>query len=150
MFKLIALTLVGLYLALTFLGEGPAPAKRAVAAAPEAPAEVAPTDKIIQVAQQTPEKIQEFAGPELRVSPEHAGEVEEVALAEAATDTLFVTGNRVNFRAGPTTRDSVIGALTRGAVVQAVGAKNGAWVEIRDSRGRVGFMSAKFLSANKP
>ena len=61
-----------------------------------------------------------------------------------------MTGNTVNFRAGPTTTDAVVGSLSRGQIVTAVGPRSGDWVEIRDDNGRTGFVSAKFLSGERP
>ena len=34
--------------------------------------------------------------------------------------------------------------------VTAIGPRSGDWIEIRDDRGRTGFMSAQFLSAERP
>lgn len=63
---------------------------------------------------------------------------------------MYVTGNRVNFRAGPSTNDRVIGALLLGSPVEALGETDGGWMQLRDAQGREGYMSAQFLSPNRP
>lgn len=96
----------------------------------------------------------DMPGPPLRPSPQYADTPAPEALAEASAAepgaTLYVTGNSVNFRAGPSTSDSVIGALRRGAEVTPLGPLDGDWVEIRDAQGRRGFISAQFLSPDAP
>lgn len=158
MFKLIFLTLVGFVAVLFVFGDGdgrrveiaaPAPVETVVADVPSAATAVADTVAVNEV-EQTETQAPEFPGPELRPSPEYAGETPAEDLAEAPTDTLYVTGNSVNFRSGPSTSDGVVGRLTRGQMVTAVGARSGDWVEIRDGQGRTGFMSAQFLSASRP
>ncbi|WBU53720.1 SH3 domain-containing protein [Paracoccus sp. SCSIO 75233] len=159
MFKLIFLTLLAFITVLVVFGEGdsrrveaePVPtAETAPEAAstpePEPEAPIIPASAV----EQTPEQVQQFAGPELRPSPEYAGQEPETNLADAPTDTLYVTGNSVNFRAGPSTSEDVVGRLSRGQMVTAIGPKTGDWVQLRDGQGRTGFMSARFLSAERP
>ena len=161
MFRLILVTALALGAALIFMGgnDGVTPAVPAAATAetvPDpAPAQPVPNPDaanapIITDVAQTPERQQKFPGPPLRPSPEYADEAPPEDLAEAPSDTLFVTGNTVNFRAGPTTTDEVVGSLSRGEVVTAIGPRSGDWIEIRDERGRTGFMAATFLSAERP
>lgn len=103
--------------------------------------------------QQTPEKVQDFPGPPLRPSPEYVGSTEQaeadLAAPEGAT-ILYVTGDRVNFRAGPSTNDRVVGALLRGSPVEALNRTDEGWVQLRDAQGREGYMSAQFLSPELP
>lgn len=128
----------------------PAPA----AASDAVPASEA-VPEVIPAASQTPEQVQRFPGPRLRPSPEHAG---EAPAAEATTapagsgggTVLYVTGNRVNMRAGPSTGEAVVGALNGGAAVEALGPTDGAWVNIRDGEGREGYISGQFLSPQQP
>ncbi|WBU60756.1 SH3 domain-containing protein [Paracoccus albus] len=162
MFKLIFLTLLAFVTILVVFGEGDGrrlePAAEEVAASPEPTEQVVPseaTDAGVAVVdepqvEQTPEQQPEFPGPELRPSPEYQGETPQENLAEAPTDTLYVTGNSVNFRAGPSTSNEVVGRLSRGQMVTAVGERSGDWVQIRDGDGRAGYMSAQFLSASRP
>lgn len=153
MYKLIFLTLLGLTTTLIVFGEGGHPEPERSAATVK-PAEPTPTEsgttEIIPAVQQTPQQERPFAGPALRPSPEYVGDNPVESLADAPTDTLYVTGKSVNFRAGPTTSDSVVGRLSLGQTVMAVGPKSGDWIEVRDSQGRTGFMSARFLSAHRP
>ncbi|TKW63617.1 MAG: hypothetical protein DI616_19360 [Paracoccus denitrificans] len=168
MFKLIFLTLLAFATVLVVFGEGDgrrieAPSVETVPAAAdaditaEAPAEAVSASAGIVDApavQQTPEQQPDYPGPDLRPSPEYAGQTPEAGsaenLADAPTDTLYVTGNTVNFRAGPSTSDEVVGRLSRGAMVTAIGERSGDWVEIRDGEGQTGFISAQFLSSDRP
>lgn len=111
-----------------------------------------PAAAIVQAETQTAPKIDKFPGPPLRPSPEHQGrettqDQADDLRANAQGPILYVTGNRVNFRSGPTTSDGVVGALTEGAPVEALGPTDGDWVHIRDADGREGYMSGQFLSA---
>lgn len=159
MLRLILLTVLALVAVLAFFGRSDTPRSAAPTPQTEITAELAPADTpdpaaaaapVITEVAQTPERRQDFPGPALRPSPEYADQAPPEDLAEAPTDTLFVTGNTVNFRAGPTTTDAVVGSLSRGQIVTAVGPRSGDWIEIRDERGLTGFMSAQFLSAERP
>ncbi|WBU57081.1 SH3 domain-containing protein [Paracoccus sediminicola] len=167
MFKLIFLTLLAFVTVLVVFGDGegrrvearaPEPAAAtAEEAESEAEAEERAQEEAEEAAEesaaaveQTPEQQPQFAGPDLRPSPEFAGQEPEEDLASAPTDTLYVTGNSVNFRAGPSTSNEVVGRLTRGQMVTAIGDRTGDWIELRDGQGRTGFMSAQFLSAERP
>lgn len=167
---LVAVTLAALYTFLGTYGAGdlrqprvepaasPKPAAqdagRDLLSLPAQPAPQPETGDVIQVTAQTPEQVQRFPGPPLRRSPDHAGPsgtTPAAAELPAATGpVLYITGNRVNFRAGPSTNDRVIGALVRGEPVEALGSTDGAWVNIRDGDGRIGYMSSQFLSPNRP
>ena len=163
MLKLILVTALALGAVLMFVGghggpKPPAPVAETSQSEPvREPSPANPTPNpdaanapVITDVAQTPERRQRFPGPPLRPSPEHAAEAPPEDLTEAPTDTLFVTGNTVNFRAGPTTTDEVVGSLSRGDMVTAVGPRSGDWIEIRDDSGRTGFVSAQFLSAERP
>lgn len=111
-----------------------------------------PPADLVQATEQTPERVQEFPGPDLRPSPEYAGETPEqdALLADADGPILYVSGSRVNFRSGPSTGDRVVGALNGGSAVEALGPVEDDWVHIRDGDGRIGYMSGQFLSRNAP
>lgn len=160
MFKLIFLTLAALFLVLTVYGDGDGrqvtqrETPLASETDPVSLQSLLPADKpeIIVEVQQTPERVQPFPGPALQSSPEYAG-AEPPATEpeqEPGENSLFVSGNSVNFRSGPTTNDRVIGALPRGAMVTAIGATGGEWVQIRDAQGREGYMAARFLQETRP
>lgn len=157
---LLLATLAGLFLILSVWGAGnpradrrpvpdPQPAAQDAGIPDPAPAEaqVSPA-AVVQAESQTPERVQRFPGPALRPSPEHAGE----APAPVPSDgpVLYVTGDRVNVRAGPSTGDRVVTALGRGAAVQALGAQDAEWVNIRDADGRMGYIAGRFLSPDAP
>lgn len=108
---------------------------------------------IVQAEAQTPQVVDEFPGPPLQPSPEHAGETPAAAPrlpADAEGDIMYVTATRVNVRAGASTGDAVVAALDRGAAVEALGPVDGSWVHIRDADGRQGYVSGQFLSSQAP
>lgn len=157
---LILATLAGLFLALSVWGDGnpradrrpapePVPAARDEGAAPLPTVPPPPvTPAVVQAATQTPQQVQRFPGPALRPSPEHAGEAPAPSLPEGPV--LYVTGDRVNMRAGPSTGDRVVASLGRGAAVQPLGPTDAEWVNIRNADGRTGYVAGRFLSANAP
>lgn len=170
---LIAVTAAALFSVLSVNGTGEPLAKKT----PDAPEQVPPPEKpvsellpelpvepesngadgeppadLVQPEVQTPERVQDFPGPDLQPSPEYEGQTPEApqTIAEAEGPVLYVTGTSVNFRSGPSTNDRVIGALETGAPVEALGPPDAEWVQIRDMDGRIGYMSGQFLSENAP
>jgi uncharacterized protein YgiM (DUF1202 family) len=66
-------------------------------------------------------------------------------------DVRYVTGTRVNLRAGPSTLDDVVAQLARGTKAVVLDDGGGGWLQIRDlDTGVEGFMSGDFLSADAP
>ena len=64
---------------------------------------------------------------------------------------FYVTGTRVNLRAGPSTNDAIVAALTQGTATEYVADAPDGWLQIRDpATGNVGFMSGDFLSQDQP
>lgn len=157
---LLLVTLAGLFLVLTIWGEGnPRAANRlapdvqpaaqdAEAQASAAPELQATPAAVIQAESQTPEQVQRFPGPALRPSPEHAGETPASDVADGPV--LYVTGDRVNMRAGPSTGDRVVASLRQGTAVRPLGSQDAEWVNIRDAGGRTGYIAGRFLSATAP
>ena len=74
---------------------------------------------------------------------------QEIANAEVLF--LYVTGTRVNLRAGPSTDNPIVAALTQGTATELVAEAPDGWFEIRDpATGTTGFMSGDFLSPTPP
>lgn len=155
---LIMATLAALFVILFALGDGnlradrqPAPDERMAPLSPvpepAAPAEITPA--VVEAESQTPQQVQRFPGPVLRPSPEYAGET-PVATPLPDGLVLYVTGDRVNMRAGPSTGDRVVSSLVRGTAVQPLGPADAEWVNIRDADGRVGYVAGRFLSQTAP
>lgn len=160
-------TLAGLFITLSYLGQGDLRADRRPAtqnqpaardagsilprltAEPE-PEPAAPA--VVQVESQTPQQVQRFPGPALSPSPEHAGGTPSAPPAsfDAGAALAYVVADRVNVRGGPSTSDRVVMALTHGAAVQALGPLDTEWVNIRDQNGREGYVAGRFLSATAP
>lgn len=165
MIRLTILTVLGLFAVWIVLGEpepgvsAPPAERQTVAVEPATepePKPEAPIEAVVPAAAvaQTPEQVQTFPGPALRPSPEYAGQTETAEptpTAElAGAQILYVTGSKVNFRAGPSTSDRVIGALLLGSPVEALGQSEGGWMHLRDAQGREGYMSGQFLSPDRP
>lgn len=175
---LMAVTLAGLFAVLTVWGgddlratrmpQAPAPAPVSAAldagaqpltapAAGSLPSQ--PDVEIVPAASQTPERRQRFPGPALEPSPEYGGaptpDPSAAGIATPPGDVpdlprLFVTGDRVNMRAGAGTDAPVVASLTRGSAVGAMGPTGGDWVQIRTAQGQEGFIAAPFLSPEAP
>ncbi|MFV0410334.1 MAG: SH3 domain-containing protein [Paracoccus sp. (in: a-proteobacteria)] len=157
MYKLIFLTVLAMVTVLVVFGEGDGRRIEAAAAetgegASENPAVPSrPVDNsIVTDVVQTPENTPRFAGPALRPSPEHASAAPAEDLSGSQGQTLYVTASSVNFRARPSTSDEVVGRLSRGQTVTALAEPGSGWVAIRDTQGRDGFISTKFLSTSRP
>lgn len=179
MFRLILLTIVGLFGILAMYGTPemaggnvtpqriasrsvPAPAAATAVRSQPRPARLAPgvsADDLIRAALAAPAaQPPVFAGPRLRASPEFAGAT-AAATAAAPGDApaqagalLYVAGSAVNVRASAPD-GAVIGSLAHGAAVRPVGATTEAWVEVEVDTGggtRRGFVSARYLSRNQP
>ncbi len=71
--------------------------------------------------------------------------------APAPAPRLYVTGSRVNMRAGTSTREEILARLVRGTEVEFLGIPTDGWTEIRVvETGARGFMASQFLSPNRP
>lgn len=68
----------------------------------------------------------------------------------APLDQLQVTGSKVNVRAGPSTQNEVIDALTEGTIVSDLGDAGDGWRQILLPSGEIGFMSGDFLTLFNP
>mgnify|MGYP001798281218 CR=1 FL=1 len=79
------------------------------------------------------------------------GQNDAAPATEDSATLLYVTGDRVNLRSGPSTNDPIVRALTRGTATELVAAAEDGWFEIRDTEsGDRGFMSGDFLSTEAP
>ncbi|MBM7069786.1 SH3 domain-containing protein [Actibacterium sp. 188UL27-1] len=66
------------------------------------------------------------------------------------TIVLYVTGRRVNLRAGPSTNDTVLGRVSRGDAVELVDYEENGWARIRVAGLSADvFMSGDFLSDSR-
>lgn len=77
--------------------------------------------------------------------------VAEAQPAPPSLPRLYVTGSKVNMRAGPSTGDAVVAALTRGTEVEDLGTAIPGWSTIRVvATGKRGYMASRFLSPDTP
>jgi hypothetical protein len=75
-----------------------------------------------------------------------AGPATETAASGNGAPRLRVTGDRVNFRAGPSTEDEILAALTLGTEVELIERVADGWVHLRvPASGLTGYMSGDFL-----
>jgi len=122
-----------------------------VATAPAEPETPEPTGSMedaigaaIEEATPEPEPV-----PAPEPEPEPAPDPEPTADPIAET-VLYVTGNTVNVRSGPSTIYAAITALQRGAAVVDLGDAGEGWRMIRLETGETGYMSGDFLSPVEP
>lgn len=141
------------------LPEGPAP-DVAVAAVEEPPApegevpaeQPAKTEPVVEspeppAPEATPPAAQPEPEPVAEPAPAPEPQPEAAPEPEPQPQLLYVTGSRVNLRAGPSTDNAVRGQVVRGQAVELVERLDNGWVEIRaDGVDGTVFMSGDFLS----
>ena len=96
-----------------------------------------------------PGRILDGSGEVKLVSTPRMAETVSISASQGQPErpVAEVTGNSVNLRAGPSTRDRVLTALVRGEQVELLGATGDGWAQIRSvSTGVEGFMAVRFLS----
>ncbi|MFD2815529.1 SH3 domain-containing protein [Paracoccus aerius] len=154
---LILATLAALFVILSALGDGnlradrqPAPDERMAPLGPVpepvAPAEITPV--VVEAESQTPSRCSASQAPPCALARICGRNPVATALPDGPV--LYVTGDRVNMRAGPSTGDRVVSSLVRGTAVQPLGPTDAEWVNIRDADGRVGYVAGRFLSQTAP
>lgn len=164
MIRLLLLLSAGLFLTLQIGGEDRGQkrfglieaerlaAERAVAAA-KAPAPVVAENPVLRDAQVTQvafvpalQIVQPVVTPVVTPAADVQPQPEESVVAEAAM-VKYVTGRSVNVRSGPSTRDEVVGRLTRGEAVTVVWLEDNGWARIRmEGDGVDGYMAMDFLA----
>jgi len=108
-------------------------------------AEVAPVlpqndPRVVPVVFSTQQVMTASAAPQ---APERA--------SETLGDVKYVVGRSVNVRSGPSTRNGVVGKLTRGEAVTVVWVEQNGWARVRvEGDGIDGYMSADFLTDKAP
>jgi uncharacterized protein YgiM (DUF1202 family) len=133
-----------------------------IASATAEPAPAAPAEPVTRIAHDRSDLPQAdgvkvvpvvFATPGPLVSPvvpKTQSPAEKTAAAPEG-EVMYVVGRSVNVRSGPSTRNAVVGKLTRGEAVTVVSRENGRWARIRvEGDGIDGYMSADFLTDVAP
>jgi hypothetical protein len=111
-------------------------------------------------------KIAVEAGDLLRAKRSGTYQGDIVTAASAATSTVsggdtatngaqainlwYVSGTRVNLRAGPGTGNEVVARLARGTKADVLSDTGADWIEIRTADGTAGWISSKFLTEAAP
>lgn len=131
----------------------PEPTPPAVAAAeedtaPDPVTEPAPDPQADAVAAAVDEALAEVLGETAEVAPVPRPEPEPATQSPDATPVLFqVDGDRVNFRAGPSTDNAILDTLTRGETLELIEEAPDGWAHLRVvATGLEGYMSGDFLT----
>ncbi|WP_419762669.1 SH3 domain-containing protein [Defluviimonas aestuarii] len=102
-----------------------------------------------------PETANDDAAPQTnserstRLVAQSSSAAKDVATTAATASTpVFVTGDRVNLRAGPSLADRSIGQLSKGTHAMLLSEREG-WSEIETPLGR-GWMASRFVSRTAP
>ena len=74
----------------------------------------------------------------------------DVAADTLAVESWYVSGTRVNLRAGPGTTNAVVARLGFGTEAEVLSDTAAAWNEIRTADGTAGWISSKFLTETAP
>lgn len=115
-----------------------APAEPAAAAAEEHGGRDVSTDEAVRMAL--------LAGEEPRARP-GADEARVAAEPATAEPVWFVTGTRVNLRAGPSTQNRVVGQVTLGDTAEVLSDPGADWIRIRvTDTGTEAYIFGRFLS----
>jgi hypothetical protein len=174
MFKLIAVTLAGLYFILHTFGaedrrvdvsrQASSDAIGFTLAALDVPRlETTPLPgkdfgisdaEAVQLALEAGAKIRGERAPKPLYGVVAAVDAAGVAAASATTEPTpqmwYVTGSSVNLRSGPGTGNAVVGRLGFGQAAEVLGNENG-WYEIRTADGTTsGWIFGKFLADSRP
>lgn len=116
-------------------------------------------DRVIRLQEPPADAANDPQGTAAETLTTETGTDAAVAEALAAGDNetgsdatlLYVTGDRVNLRTGPSTDNDIVRALTRGTAAELIATADDGWLEIRDTEtGAQGFMSGDFLSTQAP
>lgn len=167
MIRLLLLLCAGLFLTLQFAGEDRGQKRLGQLLAEEEAAELAQAQALAAAKQaQEPEDLPpaaEALSEQAQVVQVSFAPQQPLITADAlpaspdsvAADTLgsvkFVNGRSVNVRSGPSTRDGIVGKLTRGEAVTVVWVEDNGWARIRvEGDGVDGFVSMELLADAAP
>ena len=160
MFRLTALLVAAIYVTLIVFGEpsgsGVAVTRKAVLDGPLLG--VGPASAEATAAAENPEPIGAeeavelalAAGETARPDPEPTTSEATAAAAKPELPVFYVTGSRVNFRAGPSTSESVVGQFRFGDAAEVLSDPSESWVRVRNTDGREGYVFGRFLAPEAP
>jgi len=113
--------------------------------------EVWTIDRVITQGEPTPLVLPNAEVSAPLQAEEGAAPTGETPSTDAEIFLLYVTGTRVNLRAGPSTDNAIVAALDQGTATEFIAEAPDGWFQIRDqATGAVGFMSGDFLSPTQP
>ncbi len=163
MWKLLTLLGLGMFLLMLIGGQDRGQVRQGLITLPEAaavvtaasfdPAKIAPAAEPVELATFVP-----VAPP----APAVPAPVVEVAAAQPAVPdpvvetppvlpVRYVRAGSINMRDGPSTRNAVIGRLTRNEAVSLVGDAGDGWVLVRiEGDGAEGYVAARLLTDQEP
>ena len=97
-------------------------------------------------AQRKPEMLRGLTAA-VETAPAAAGSTSDVT---PKRDYRYVSGSRVNLRAGPGTGNAVVGQLVQGDAAEVLDDRDG-WFQVRTADGAIsGWISGRFLTDRKP
>jgi uncharacterized protein YgiM (DUF1202 family) len=156
MFRLTAVLLFGLYAVLVIWGEpvsdgvavtrsDTSPALASVAAATPPPAETRPARDLSDA-----EALRLALAAGERTAPRAASAAADVAAVGTdqtpAPNFWYVTGSRVNLRAGPSSGTAIVGGVSLGDRAEILSDPAEPWTRIRTANGIEGWIFSRFIS----
>jgi uncharacterized protein YgiM (DUF1202 family) len=156
MLRLTSALTAGIYMTMVLLGDGNGTGQIAAAQADVVARSATEQTQLPRVSVSDEEAIKIAVAA--TVAPAEVEEKAELTAKKISTadeivddrKRLYVTGNVVNMRSGPSTRNPVLGQLKLGTEAVVLRELDNGWTKIKDETGTVGYMSAKYLAEDKP
>lgn len=123
----------------------------AIAATESADAPVAPSPRRVLITSRSVEPISDLSTTADEIADTDDAPGSQTDSAGSDDGLWFVTGSRVNLRAGPSTSDAVVGQAVLGQRAEVVQETADGWfqIRVRDS-GQSGYIFGQFLSDQRP
>lgn len=91
-----------------------------------------------------------IAAAQAMASGQHVTPAAATTATASGFEIRYVSASAVNLRAGPSTRNGIVGRLTRGTPVLIMGETSTGWSQIKVANsGERGFMASRFLSSSQ-
>ena len=163
MWKLLTLLAMGMFLAMLIGGQDRGQLRQGLIGVPEAapvvtaaafdPAKIAPEAAPVELATFVPvaPPAPAVPAPVIRVAAAQPAAPDPVVETPPVLPVRYVRAGSINMRDGPSTRNAVIGRLTRNEAVSLVGDAGDGWVLIRiEGDGAEGYVAARLLTDQEP
>lgn len=163
MWKLLTLLGLGMFLLMLIGGQDRGQVRQGLITLPEAaavvtaasfdPAKIAPAAEPVELATFVPvaPPAPAVPAPVIRVAAAQPAAPDPVVETPPVLPVRYVRAGSINMRDGPSTRNAVIGRLTRNEAVSLVGDAGDGWVLIRiEGDGAEGYVAARLLTDQEP